>query len=65
MELKNASICGDTLVVKPYGGGVRYYCPSCDVRRAWGIATVSWTNGSPGPNRVCNNSEKSATKRGN
>ncbi len=54
------NICGKLLVVQPYGGGVRHYCPACDVRPGFKFNSISWTNGSPGTRRFCNNEEKGA-----
>jgi hypothetical protein len=40
------AFCGHSYVTQPYGGGQRFHCPSCDVRRnAYGYMVVSWTNG--------------------
>jgi len=56
-NISTSNICGRMLVVQPYGGGVRHYCPSCDIRQSPGsrFPVIVWTNGSPGTRRFCNN----------
>lgn len=54
------TMCGYSYRSEPYGGGVRYHCPSCDVRKnAYGITLVSWTN-SHTNRRFCNNTVKAS-----
>jgi len=49
------AICGYSYLTQPYGGGTRYHCPQCDVRRnEYGIPMVGWTNGHT-HQRFCNN----------
>lgn len=46
--------CEATVKVENYGGGVRYHCPSCDVRRnEYQMPMASWTNASPPQDRRC------------
>jgi len=51
--------CGEPLIVQRYGGGMRYYCPRCDVRRSTAtlrrITSISWTHASPPQERLCPN----------
>jgi len=44
--MKTATTCGTPLKVERYGGGHRYYCPHCDVRRDY-LAMITWTNAFP------------------
>lgn len=44
--MKTKEVCGAPLKVERYGGGHRYYCPSCDIRRFNGT-TIVWTNAFP------------------
>lgn len=49
------SKCGAQLRVENYGGGVRYHCPYCDVRRnEYRIPMAQWTNAAPPEDRRCN-----------
>lgn len=51
-------MCGYSYVTQPYGGGTRYHCPICNVRKnEYGIPMVSWTNGHS-HRRFCNNKVK-------
>jgi hypothetical protein len=45
--------CNKELVVHRYGGGYRYYCPSCDVSKGFYPMSVFWTNGTPPKDRKC------------
>jgi len=54
-QKKQGVMCGSSYITQPYGGGTRYACPNCDVRRNdYGIPFVSWTNGHI-TRRFCNN----------
>ena len=50
--------CKQTLVIQPYGGGHRYHCPVCDVRKnIYGLTMATWTNGEPASD-MCQNKKK-------
>lgn len=52
MSLK---ICGLPYRTESYGGGQRFHCPNCNVRKNdYGIPMISWTNGYPAI-KLCNN----------
>lgn len=43
-----------------YGGGIRYHCPSCDVRKGLpgyraDIPVAQWTHATPPADRLCAN----------
>lgn len=47
-------ICGTQVKVQRYGGGTRYYCPRCDLRRDYyGMTWISWANASPPADYRC------------
>lgn len=48
--------CNTKLVVECYGGGLRYYCPHCDLRHNGHTPVVIWTNAAPPANRKCRRS---------
>lgn len=48
------TFCGTAYEYQPHGGGSRYHCPSCNVRRGSGRTLISWTNGHIA-RRFCNN----------
>lgn len=52
--MKTAEKCDRYLVISIYGGGHRYYCPTCDIRLNGFFSIISWTNGNPPKNRKCN-----------
>ena len=55
--MPNTKRCGHPLHVQRYGGGLRYYCPECDIKkgRHYMLTTTTWTNAAPPRDRRCNN----------
>jgi hypothetical protein len=46
-------VCGHPLKVERYGGGLRYHCPCCDIRRGDFLPMIQWTNATPPKGETC------------
>jgi len=55
VTIQQPMMCGFSYRTEPYGGGQRFHCPNCDVRKnGHGLTVISWTNGNIS-RRFCNN----------